>query len=118
MNTDPREPNPRILSSWKEVANYLGKSLRTAQRYERECGLPVRRPAGKWHAAVFATKDEMEAWVKANPTREVHLPLNSNVNVEKMQKLCDEMTGLQAELRATLEELRDSLLSLRQTMWD
>lgn len=33
-----------ILSGWKEIANYLRKGVRTVQRYERELGLPIRRP--------------------------------------------------------------------------
>jgi len=44
---------PQILSGWKEIANYLGKGVRTVQRYERYMGLPVRRPAGKPSGSVF-----------------------------------------------------------------
>ena len=29
-----------IFSGWKDIANYLGKGVRTIQRYERELGLP------------------------------------------------------------------------------
>jgi len=59
----PKEP-PRleILSGWKEIANYLGKGVRTVQRYEREMGLPIYRPAGKSSAAVVATRTELEEW--------------------------------------------------------
>ena len=35
-----------VLNSWKEIASYLGRSVRTVQRWEREFGLPVHRPAG------------------------------------------------------------------------
>ena len=31
----------QVLNGWKEIANYLGKGVRTVQRYEREFGLPV-----------------------------------------------------------------------------
>jgi hypothetical protein len=34
------------LTTWKEVAAYLGKGVRTVQRWEAELGLPVRRPKG------------------------------------------------------------------------
>jgi len=37
---------PRQLTSWKEIAHYLGVNIRTAQRWERERGLPVRRVPG------------------------------------------------------------------------
>jgi len=35
-----------ILSGWKEIACHLGRGVRTVQRYERELGLPIRRPLG------------------------------------------------------------------------
>jgi hypothetical protein len=39
-------PDPSaLLSSWKDIAKYTGKGVRTVQRWERE-GLPVRRPVG------------------------------------------------------------------------
>ena len=52
-----------ILSGWKQIANYLGKGVRTVQRYEREIGLPIHRPAGKSSASVVATKTELDEWV-------------------------------------------------------
>jgi len=39
--------NPaRDLTSWKEIAAYLGVNVRTAQKWERERGLPVCRGSG------------------------------------------------------------------------
>ena len=52
-----------ILSGWKQIANYLGKGVRTVQRYEREICLPIHRPAGKSSASVVATKTELDEWV-------------------------------------------------------
>lgn len=45
-------------------ANYLGKGVRTVQRYARELGLPAHRPL---HSAIIATKTEIDAWVKGSP---------------------------------------------------
>ena len=44
MTTRPEEgaDEPR-LDSWKEIASYLGRGIRTVQRWEREEGLPVHR---------------------------------------------------------------------------
>src|SRR5215475_10588575 len=72
MTERPRkiEP-PQFLSGWKEIANYLGKGVRTVQRYEGDLGLPVRRPAGKPRGSVLATRAEIDAWVSATPFREV-----------------------------------------------
>jgi hypothetical protein len=57
---------PRRLDSWKEIANYLKRDVRTVQRWEHEKELPVRRvPGGKRHA-VFAQVEEIEAWLKGH----------------------------------------------------
>jgi len=58
-----------IFSGWKEIANYLGKGVRTVQRYERDMHLPIHRPAGKAHGAVVATKGELDEWVNTSPVR-------------------------------------------------
>ena len=52
-----------ILNSWKEIAAYLGRGVRTAQRWERDLALPVRRPRGKDRSAVFAVPTEIDAWL-------------------------------------------------------
>jgi hypothetical protein len=49
------------LASWKEIASYLGVSIRTAQMWERERGLPVRRLPGS-HGRVIAATADLEAW--------------------------------------------------------
>jgi len=58
--------NPRELTSWKEIAQFLGVSVRSAQRYETEMGLPVRRLGGDKGRAVAATVDDLVAWKKKN----------------------------------------------------
>jgi hypothetical protein len=59
----------QFLSGWKDIASYLGKGVRTVQRYERDLALPVRRPAGKSTGSVVATRAELDAWVGASPIR-------------------------------------------------
>jgi hypothetical protein len=53
-----------ILTSWKEIAQYLGKGVRTVQRWESEYGLPVRRASNSSHHAVLAIPEEIDAWVR------------------------------------------------------
>jgi len=62
---DQSGPQPRgLLSSWKEVAAYLGVTVRTAQKWEAERGLPVRRlPGGRSRVVVSA--EELDAWLRA-----------------------------------------------------
>ena len=56
-----------ILSSWKEIAGYLKRGVRTVQRWERDLRLPVRRPRGKGRSAVLAIRSEVDAWLDCCP---------------------------------------------------
>jgi Tol biopolymer transport system component len=51
------------LDSWKEIATYLNRDIRTVIRWERERGLPVRRVPGVKRQAVFAYQHEIDAWL-------------------------------------------------------
>jgi Tol biopolymer transport system component len=51
------------LDSWKEIAGYLHRDVRTAIRWEKEKALPVHRvPGGKRHV-VFAYTAQIDAWM-------------------------------------------------------
>lgn len=56
-----------VLNSWKEIADYMGRGVRTVQRYERDLRLPVHRPAGKSRSAVIAFADEIDLWIRKGP---------------------------------------------------
>ena len=51
------------MTCWKEIAQYLSKGVRTAQRWEQEMGLPVRRPHGRKTGVVLADSDEIDVWL-------------------------------------------------------
>jgi len=55
----------RRLDSWKEIAAYLGRGIRTVQRWEREEGLPVHRLAHAERGSVFADPIELTEWWKS-----------------------------------------------------
>jgi Tol biopolymer transport system component len=55
----PDEPR---LDSWKEIASYLGRGIRTVQRWEREEGLPVHRLQHAKRGSVYASRRELAAW--------------------------------------------------------
>ncbi len=52
------------LDSWGEIASYLGREVRTVQRWERTEGLPVRRHEHKKKSTVYAFTGELDAWIK------------------------------------------------------
>lgn len=57
--------DPAVLTCWKDIAQYLGKGVRTVQRWEQEFGLPVRRPNGMDHKSpVAAHPSDLNAWLQ------------------------------------------------------
>lgn len=48
------------LDTWGEIAAYLKVDQRTAQRWEEQANLPVKRLQGR----VYAYKSELDAWIK------------------------------------------------------
>lgn len=56
--------NREILDSWKEIADYLGRSEKTCRRLEKELGLPVHRLEVSPKARVFAYTDELDRWIE------------------------------------------------------
>jgi len=54
----------KFLNSWQEIAAYLGKGVRTVQRWEQLLGLPVKRPKKTGHGSVVvASTDELDQWL-------------------------------------------------------
>lgn len=49
------------LNGWKEIADYLGITVRAAQKWEKEKGLPIRRMAGE-KGRVFALRYDLDLW--------------------------------------------------------
>src|ERR1700687_4511971 len=70
MGGNGAEPQPAVydrlandrLDSWKEIAAYLKKEVRTVQRWEKSSGLPIRRLAHGKLGTVFAYKQDLDAW--------------------------------------------------------
>lgn len=92
------------LTTWKEIAHYLGKGLRTAQRYEQQLGLPVRRPKRHRKGVVLAFAEEIDGWMQAQ--------LTTNA-----ANLSAELTELRREVSVLREEnqsLKRKLLKITQ----
>lgn len=58
----PAEAGGARLDSWKEIAAYLGRQVRTVQGWERDEGLPIHRLPHKSKGSVFAYKEELDQW--------------------------------------------------------
>lgn len=117
------------LTSWKEIAEYMRCGVRTVQRYEREFGLPVRRPTGKSRGSVMATRAEIDAWIAAGPIRDTfRLTLiernartrshanNIESGVLAMRKLKEQMQALRLETRSALNLLINGVSAVRSLL--
>jgi hypothetical protein len=97
-----------VLNSWKEIAAYLRRGVRTVQRWERELNLPVRRPRNRSRSAVIALCSDIDAWLA---TRVVtngetsQLPAIRNID-ERIEFLQRRLSELEAESGRIREELR------------
>ena len=53
------------LDSWKEIAAYLNRSVRTVRRWEATEGLPVHRHMHRSQGSVYAFRSEIDGWRQA-----------------------------------------------------
>ena len=57
------------LDSWKEIAAYLQRDVRTVRRWEEKEGLPVLRHMHDKLSTVYAYRSQIDAWLgKRSPT--------------------------------------------------
>src|SRR5579884_1094808 len=50
------------LESWKEIAAYLGREVRTVQGWEKNEGLPIHRHQHARQGSVYAFRSELDVW--------------------------------------------------------
>lgn len=137
MNTIASTSTTSVLTSWKEIARYMGKGVRTVQRWEQDFGLPVRRPQGSNRKAVLARPRDLDAWVALrcssrsqlavdealapahgradrSENRRMHLTALCSLNqqIETSRVLRSSNKLLADELHAALVELKDQLTRL------
>jgi hypothetical protein len=90
-----------ILTSWKDIARYTGKSVRTLQRWEQELAFPIRRPGYPERNVVIAMSGEIDAWVWSETARRNAQTTNF-----------DEVQTRVAEVQKDSNELLQQVLSL------
>jgi hypothetical protein len=112
-----------VFSGWKDIAAYLGKGVRTVQRYERELNLPVRRPAGKSVGAVIATKAELDGWITAAPLHKVFqlsragtTAIDTRASLDELHRQVAEMHRLRQESAALRSQLHEAAELLRKNL--
>jgi len=126
----PDQMPERVLNSWKEIAHYVGRGVRTLQRWELDLSFPVRRPRSHQRSAVIAFPAEVDAWLKDTQTRqttkiqlspELYQRFSRNAKLlatktqafenrrESLQKQLNNTIALSTKLRAKRASKRSSL---------
>lgn len=106
-----------LLTSWKEIASYLGKGVRTVQRWEETLGLPVIRPSDSRSGIVMARPSDLEAWL-FNGRQRMHPNLDGHVTKENtvratFTECVEELRRYSGEVRALCDQVGAARQSLR-----
>lgn len=76
------------LNSWKEIALYLERGVRTVQRWEQALGLPVYRIGKNDRGPVFAYRHEIDKWLDTcanNPQYYAEIASAAAANPERLR---------------------------------
>ena len=73
------------LDSWKAIAEFLGRSLRTVQRWHDLSGLPVHHFGGR-KGSVFAYEEEIDAWLAGLAEDSGTEPTGAEENTKQAKK--------------------------------
>ncbi|HLJ29879.1 MAG TPA: tetratricopeptide repeat protein [Candidatus Angelobacter sp.] len=127
MTANPRPSRNAAdrLDSWKEIASYLRRDVRTVQRWEKKEGLPVYRHQHDKLGSVYAYKPELDAWFNtrqlegpdlepAQPAKDGKIKLAvlpfSNLNADPEQDYFSD--GLTEEMITQLTRLQPGRLGV------
>ncbi len=105
--SDHHNGHAAVLTSWKDIARYMGKGVRTVQRWEQDFGLPVRRPKGSNKKAVLARPRDLDAWVAMSCASRTELPRSATPQTHSRQAAMAALLTLKAKIE-TARQLRDS----------
>ena len=112
-----------LLNSWKEIATFLDRGVRTVQRWEREQNLPVHRVGSGERSPVFAFPTELLIWARtvdvqmgpsAPSARESHNPAvrRSRQLVSESLALIKSIATTSAKQRQRTEEMYKKVSTL------
>jgi hypothetical protein len=96
------------LTSWKEISDYVGKGVRTVQRWESEFGFPIRRTKPGRKSVVLAIPSEIDAWLQAQQFPDGQLDSVESERTALFQTV--------RELRSEIRELRSENRQLQRQL--
>ena len=89
----------KMLSSWKEIAQFFGKGVRTVQRWEKTLALPIHRPPGAPSNVVLARTSDLEAWMHHGPVERAIANAPDETTAGKNPELVQVIASLEQEVQ-------------------
>ena len=115
MATGASSQQNDTFTCWKEIAAYLGKGVRTVQRWEANFGLPVRRPNAN-SRSIHVSREELDHWLatrwKYKPRKFVSAQPSNGVQATKVH--VNEHQKLRGHCRQLVDQLHRNLLLLTE----
>src|SRR5581483_8739697 len=110
----------RLLNSWKEIASYLGRGIRTVQRWEK-MGLPVRRLGNGERSPVVADARDLDRWIQAAQRHGFTTPQSAERilaggalrdSVARAHELHESLASLCESQRTAVEQLAQTIATV------
>ena len=97
----------KILNGWKEIAECLNRTPKSAMRWER-LGLPVQRLTRSRRSPIIAFSDEIERWLQTRGT--------GRHTVGSLEASTADFRATQRETRALVEGLKAARIEHRRLL--
>lgn len=106
-----------MLSSWKEIAQFFGKGVRTVQRWEKTLDLPIHRPPGAPSNVVLAKESDLEEWMNRGVVG-AHMRAGQAVEnaFDSIEKAIRELPRDAAQREERLAMMRQRMEELRHAL--
>ena len=111
--TESAKNAPAKLDSWKEIADFLHRGVRTVQRWERTEALPVRRHKHLKRGSVFAFSSDLEQWLRG---RQLGFRVKPRSDLTELQDLNHQIVDQFRRLRALSMQQATLAMELRQLL--
>lgn len=121
------ETRARVLNTWKEIACYVNRGVRTVQRWECDLDFPVHRVGTGPRGPVIAFPDEVDGWLRSRNGSHYHVvqpvrrqlaqPLTPERHPDAVPPIPPALTRLFESLgllRSSLKELRATVSEVRK----
>ena len=108
-------PQKELLDSWKEIAVFLNRGIRTAQRWERDEDLPIHRHRHNRRGTVWAFASEVSAWLNTRDG-ESQTPPTQFVTGSRVPEIASQELRMSDDLVSTSEIVRARALSLMRNV--